>query len=56
MVYPAAGFVAFVQARRRSAGVRTVYVGPEPPENASSFDEHRLGKAGEVMGRLFAAA
>lgn len=29
---------------------------PEPPENASSFDEHRLGKAGEVMGRLFAAS
>ena len=47
-VYPAAGFVAAV--RRRA---RTVYVGPERPDNAESFDECRLGKAGEVLPALF---
>jgi NAD-dependent deacetylase len=47
-VYPAAGFVAAV--RRRA---RTVYVGPERPDNAGSFDECRLGKAGEVLPSLF---
>src|SRR5262249_573178 len=55
VVYPAAGFVAFIQARRRGAGVRWVYVGPEPPDNAPMFDEHRVGKAGEVLPGLFAA-
>jgi NAD-dependent deacetylase len=50
-VYPAAGFVRHVRGRK---GVRTVYVGPEEPDNASSFDECRLGKAGEVVPGLFA--
>lgn len=48
-VYPAAGFVAAVRGR-----ARTVYVGPEPPDNASAFDELRIGKAGDVVPRLFA--
>ena len=48
-VYPAAGFVAAVRGR-----ARTVYVGPEEPDNAGAFDEHRLGKAGEVVPGLFA--
>ena len=47
-VYPAAGFVASVKGR-----ARTVYVGPEAPDNASMFDECRLGRAGEVVPTLF---
>jgi NAD-dependent deacetylase len=47
-VYPAAGFVA---AARHHA--KTIYVGPEAPDNASAFDECRLGKAGEVVPALF---
>ncbi|MGD0527650.1 MAG: hypothetical protein ABSE49_21130 [Polyangiaceae bacterium] len=39
-------------ARARCAG-RTVYVGPERPDNARVFDECRLGKAGEVLPTLF---
>jgi NAD-dependent deacetylase len=51
-VYPAAGFVRTV---RQGHGKRalTVYVGPEAPENSSSFDECRLGKAGSVLPDLF---
>ncbi len=47
-VYPAAGFVASVSGR-----ARTVYLGPERPDNARRFDECRLGKAGEVLPALF---
>jgi NAD-dependent deacetylase len=50
-VYPAAGFVAAAGGH-----ARTVYVGPEAPDNASAFDECRLGKAGEVVPALFAPA
>jgi NAD-dependent deacetylase len=55
-VYPAAGFVSAVRARTRGGGlpVRTVYVGPEEPDNAAMFDECRLGKASEVVPALFA--
>ncbi len=55
-VYPAAGFVASVRARGRRGGrpARTVYVGPEAPDNASMFDECRLGKAGDLVPTLFA--
>lgn len=49
-VYPAAGFVA----QARAHGANTVYVGPEAPENASSFDECRLGTATAVVPSLFA--
>lgn len=54
-VYPAAGFVSAVRARARRGGspVKTVYVGPEEPDNAEMFDECRLGKAGEVVPGLF---
>lgn len=47
-VYPAAGFVAAVRGR-----ARTVYVGPEAPDNAGAFDECRLGRAGDVVPGLF---
>lgn len=54
-VYPAAGFVARVR-RRQDGKARAIYVGPERPDNASSFDEIRLGKAGDVVPSLFAVA
>ncbi len=47
-VYPAAGFVAAVRSP-----ARTVYVGPELPDNADAFDEVRMGKAGDVLPTLF---
>jgi NAD-dependent deacetylase len=49
VVYPAAGFVRAA----RAAGARAIYVGPEEPENASAFDECRLGKAGDAVPLLF---
>jgi NAD-dependent deacetylase len=48
-VYPAAGFVR----RARQTGAKTIYVGPERPDNAHAFDECRLGKAGDVVPALF---
>ena len=48
-VYPAAGFVRAA----RAAAAKTIYVGPEAPDNADSFDECRLGKAGEAVPALF---
>jgi NAD-dependent deacetylase len=45
-VYPAAGFVA----RRHRA--KTIYIGPEPPLNAASFDEILLGPATQVLPTL----
>ena len=48
VVEPAASFVAHVASR-----ARTIYVGPEEPTNASWFTECYLGKAGEVLPRLF---
>jgi NAD-dependent deacetylase len=50
-VYPAAGFVRVA----RQAGARTVYVGPEAPDNAGAFDECRLGKATMAVPTLFRA-
>lgn len=52
-VYPAAGFVRAVHTRRGAARARTIYVGPEAPANAGAFDEHRLGRAGDVVPGLF---
>jgi NAD-dependent deacetylase len=49
-VYPAAGFAD----RARRNGSRTIYVGPERPDNVDAFDECRLGKAGDVVPGLFA--
>ena len=50
-VYPAAGLVA--EARARVDPPRTIYVGPERPDNAEAFDECRLGPAGRVLPGLF---
>ncbi len=48
-VYPAASFVHWA----RQHGARTVYVGPEPPLNASAFTHVVEGKAGDVLPGLF---
>ncbi len=47
-VYPAAGFVEAAH----QLGIRTLYVGPEKPANASRFDTILLGTAAEVLPRL----
>lgn len=49
-VYPAAGFASLA----RSRGAKTVYVGPEAPENVRAFDECRLGTATQEVPLLFA--
>lgn len=48
-VYPAANFVHWA----RQSGARTVYLGPEPPLNASAFTNVVLGKAGKTLPGLF---
>jgi NAD-dependent deacetylase len=48
-VYPAANFVHWA----RQNGARTVYVGPEPPLNASAFSHVVEGKAGAALPGLF---
>jgi len=48
-VYPAANFVHW----SRQNGARTVYLGPEPPLNASAFTHVVEGKAGETLPGLF---
>ncbi len=50
-VYPAANFVHWAKLGK----ARTVYIGPEPPLNASAFTQIVEGKAGEVMPSLFEA-
>ena len=57
-VHPAASFVEWANRRNRGGAsrVRTIYVGPERPLNASSFTRIVLGKAGEVLPELFAVA
>jgi NAD-dependent deacetylase len=54
-VHPAASFVHWANQRNLSgtSRVRTYYVGPENPLNASAFTEVILGKAGEVLPKLF---
>jgi NAD-dependent deacetylase len=48
-VYPAAGLVHI--ARQQST--RTIYVGPEEPSNAASFDHILLGTATQTLPTLF---
>lgn len=47
-VYPAAGFVQIAN----ELDIRSIYVGPEEPVNASSFDTILLGTASEVLPPL----
>jgi NAD-dependent deacetylase len=49
-VHPAAGFVSHLRHRGRAP---CIYVGLERPDNAYAFDECRLGKAGELLPKLF---
>ena len=55
LVQPAASFVHWAGTRDgpESAGIRTYYVGPEEPANASAFTDIFLGKAGKVLPHLF---
>jgi NAD-dependent deacetylase len=57
-VHPAASFVHWASQRNRPGAekVRTYYVGPERPLNASAFTEIILGKAGVVLPNLFQIA
>jgi NAD-dependent deacetylase len=55
VVQPAASFVRW--ARQRGGGaaaVRSYYVGPEHPANASDFTQVFEGKAGEVLPQILA--
>lgn len=55
-VYPAAGLVREMEYRKaRGESATSIYVGLERPENASSFDQVILGKAGEVLPGLIEA-
>jgi NAD-dependent protein deacetylase/lipoamidase len=47
-VEPAASFAAHVRAY-----ARTVYMGPEEPANSLAFTECHLGKAGDLLPKLF---
>lgn len=47
-VYPAAGFVHTANER----GIKTMYIGPEEPQNADAFNEILLGTATELVPRL----
>ncbi len=49
-VEPAGSFVRAMGNR-----ARTIYIGPEEPANASAFSEIHLGKAGELVPRIFAS-
>ena len=47
-VYPAAGLVHIASQQ----GIRTIYVGPEEPSNAASFDQIVLGTATQTLPDL----
>jgi NAD-dependent deacetylase len=49
-VYPAAGLVHIANQR----GIRTIYIGPEEPANANSFDQIILGSATQALPPLLA--
>jgi NAD-dependent deacetylase len=57
-VYPAAGLVSHLRHNPGPRGnfARCVYVGLERPENTHSFDECRLGRAGDLLPTLFQVA
>jgi NAD-dependent deacetylase len=54
VVQPAASFVHWVNQRQQDSGssVRTYYIGPEHPANASAFTHVYEGSAGELLPRL----
>jgi NAD-dependent deacetylase len=52
VVHPAASFVHWAKVRRGSPA-RTYYVGPEEPLNAGAFTQIILGRAGEILPKLF---
>ncbi len=52
VVYPAAGFAALVRRRGRA---RSIEINVEPSAVRSAFDEHRQGRAGELVPALVEA-
>jgi len=52
-VQPAARFAQWAGRRRPAGKARTFYVGMEEPENNWLFDELFLGKAGELVPKIF---
>ncbi len=54
LVQPAASFVHWAGTGPGSTAIRTYYVGPEEPANASAFTDIFLGKAGELLPHLLA--
>jgi NAD-dependent deacetylase len=58
VVQPAANFVHWANLRfgPGAAPLRTYYVGPEHPANASGFTEVFEGRAGELLSRLLESA
>jgi len=57
VVYPAAGFVRAMSFRRsKGESVRSIYVGPDAPDNAAGFDECRVGTAVQAVPGLFRRA
>jgi NAD-dependent deacetylase len=55
VVQPAASFVRWTRQRGGTPAVRSYYVGPEHPANASDFTQVFEGKAGEVLPQMLAA-
>jgi NAD-dependent deacetylase len=55
VVHPAASFVHWASQRNARGGevVRTYYIGPEDPLNASAFTRVVRGNAGAVLPGLF---
>lgn len=49
VVWPAAGLIRFAI----DAGARCIYVNPEPSGTTLDYDQIILGKAGEILPRLF---
>jgi NAD-dependent deacetylase len=52
VVHPAASFVHWAKVRRGSPA-QSYYVGPEEPLNAGAFTQIILGRAGEILPKLF---
>lgn len=53
-VEPAASFPLWAGQKSGRGAARRYYVGAEPPANRAYFDEVFIGKAGELLPRLFA--
>lgn len=53
LVEPAASFAIWAGSNIEPRRVRRYYVGAERPANSAFFDECFIGKAGELLPRMF---